>query len=87
MNGFKNKASPLTGEGVLKTTALLYFKESLWKEVFENSGELAGFARQFGAGPNEISEVITDYLGGINAGTYGAHRSKNRLNLLKEEIG
>ena len=49
-------------EDTLKVTALLYFKEALAKEQYEDCAELIQTAKRFGAGEAEISTAIVEYL-------------------------
>lgn len=44
----------------IKLTALLYFRESLIKERYEESAELAQLARELGAQELEIRELLED---------------------------
>jgi len=44
----------------IKLTALLYFRESLIKEQYETSAELAQLARELGAQEMEIQELLED---------------------------
>ncbi len=45
----------------LKETALMYLKESLNKERYEECSEMIKNAKRFGAQPNEIAQVIREY--------------------------
>lgn len=44
----------------VKLTALLYFREALIKEQYEQLAELAQIAREFGAEELEIQELLED---------------------------
>lgn len=52
----------------LKTTSLLYFKEALIKEQYEDCAELIHTAKRLGAEQDEISEVIAEYLRTLKGG-------------------
>ena len=64
---------------ILKVTALLYLKEALFKEEYEDCKELVDSARKFGAQQGEINEVIAVYLRDKAGGQSGANREKSRL--------
>jgi len=62
-NNEQNK--PLAADvEALKLTALLYVKEALQKEQFEDCQRLIAKAKGFGAQQPEISEVIEEYTRG-----------------------
>lgn len=44
----------------VKLTALLYLKEALLKEQYENCKELIAVAEEFGALPYEIQDLLED---------------------------
>jgi hypothetical protein len=44
----------------VKTTALLYLKEALLSEAYERCPEIITFAREFGAAPFEITDLLED---------------------------
>ena len=50
----------------LKVTTLLYLKEALEQERYENCAELIQTAKKFGANTSDISQVITGYIGKIS---------------------
>ena len=47
---------------ILKATALVYFKDALEKQEYENCKELSDLAKKFGAQQSEIKSVIASYL-------------------------
>ena len=62
------KTMPNAGEGKrtykshhpLKLTALLYLKEELAKERYENCAEIIALAKEFGAAIFEIEDLLED---------------------------
>lgn len=50
---------------ILKVTALLYLKEALIKEEYEDCSNLIQNAKDFGAEDKEISELILQHIRGI----------------------
>ena len=63
---FKNK--PIARDEVLKTTSLLYFKEALFNEEYEDCKELVWIAKRFGARKDDIRKVIADSNRGVRVG-------------------
>jgi len=58
---FKNEQNkPIARDEVLKVTTLLYFKEALLRERYEDCAELIRIAKGFGAEQSEISGVIAE---------------------------
>ena len=57
---FNNKTN-YSRNNPLKETALLYLKESLNKEKYEECTEMIKNAKRFGASQVEISQVISEY--------------------------
>ncbi len=47
---------------ILKATALIYLKDALLKQEYENCKELSALAKKFGGKQEEIKEVIASYL-------------------------
>jgi len=56
--GAKERAA----DDILKTTALIYFKEALVLQKYEDCRGLAQKAKEFGARQSEIRKVIVEYL-------------------------
>jgi hypothetical protein len=72
---FKNK--PIARDEVLKATSLLYFKEALFNEEYEDCKELVRLAKRFGARKGDIREVIADSNRGVRFGRgNGANKGK-----------
>ena len=72
---FKNK--PLARDEVLKVTSLLYFKEALFNEEYEDCKELIRIAKRFGARQTDIRRVIAESNRGARAGRgNGANKGK-----------
>ncbi len=65
VNNEENK--PIARDGVLQATALLYFKEALLNERYEDCAELVRIAKGFGVQPSEISGVIAESNRGARA--------------------
>ena len=60
---------------VLKVTSLLYFKDALLNQRYEDCAELIRAAKSFGAQPGEISRIIAEAAGAYT-GQNGANRNK-----------
>ena len=78
---------PKAPDELLKTTSLLYFKEALRNQQFEQCPTLIKTAKRFGAQSADIRKVIDEYT---NRGKAGPHNGVNlkiggRLRFLKEE--
>jgi len=78
---------PKAPDELLKTTSLLYFKEALVNQQFEQCPTLIKTAKRFGAQNADIRKVINEYTIRGNA---GRHNEANlaiggRLRYLKEE--
>ena len=56
---------PLNHDHILKATALLYLKEALVKEEYEDCQELIQNAKDFGAETKEISGLLTEHIRGV----------------------
>lgn len=56
---------PFNHDQILKATALLYLKEALVKEEYEDCAGLIQNAKDFGAEAKEISDLLTDHIRGI----------------------
>ena len=78
---------PKAPDELLKTTSLLYFKEALRNQQFEQCPTLIKTAKRFGAQNADIRKVINEYTYRGKAG----HRNEadlaigGRLRFLKEE--
>ena len=58
---FKNERNkPVARNEVLKVTSLLYFKEALFNEEYEDCKELIRIAKRFGARQDDIRRVIAE---------------------------
>ncbi len=62
---------------VLKVTSLLYFKDALLNQHYEDCAELILAAKSFGAQSGEISRIIAE-TAGTNTGGNGAYRTKGK---------
>ena len=66
---FKNERNKLVArDEVLKATSLLYFKEALFNEEYEDCKELIRIAKRFGARHSDICRVIVQSNRGAKAG-------------------
>ena len=66
---FKNKLNkPIVHDEVLKATSLLYFKEALFNEKYEDCMELIRLAKRFGARQGDIRRVIAESNRGTRVG-------------------
>ena len=72
---------------LLKTTSLLYFKEALRNQQFEQCPTLIKTAKRFGAQNADIRKVIDEYNNGGKTGRSNEADLKigGRLRFLKEE--
>lgn len=57
----------LSPDATLKVTSLLYFKDALKRERYEDCADLIKSAKQFGASQKEIRQLITDHVNGVKA--------------------
>lgn len=74
---FNNEKNKLLGpDEILKVTALIYFKEALLKEKYEECAELVGIAKGFGARTREIRGVITESNRGMRVPPLNAVNKK-----------
>ncbi len=62
---------------VLKATSLLYLKDALLNQRYEDCAELIRAAKSFGAQPGEIGRIIAEVTG-VNTGENGAYRTKGK---------
>ncbi len=53
-------AQQAAGKHPVKLTALLYLKEALLKERYEDCAEIVSVAKEFGAVDQEISHLLED---------------------------
>ena len=78
---------PKAPDELFKTTSLLYFKEALRNQQFEQCPTLIKTARRFGAQNADIRKVIDEYNNRDNAGQRNEANLAigGRLRFLKEE--
>ena len=50
----------LTKKHPVKLTALFYLKEALRKEQYEKCAEIIAIAKEFGAAPYEVQDLLED---------------------------
>ena len=53
---------PEFSEDARREITLLYLEEALYKEQYEDCGQIIQNAKRFGAGPDEVSKVIARFL-------------------------
>lgn len=56
-------------DNVLKATALVYLKEALFRQKYEQCAELIRSAKEFGAGEEEVRGVIEEYVRELKGGS------------------
>lgn len=61
----QNQQKSSNHDQILKATALLYLKEALVKEEYEDCSNLIENAKDFGAEAKEISELILQHIRGV----------------------
>jgi len=78
---------PGAPDELLATTSLLYFKEALVYQQYEQCTELIKAAKRFGARQADIDKVIAEYTNRDKAGggNEAYQRIGGRLRFLKEE--
>ncbi len=78
---------PKIPNALLVTTSLLYFKEALVDQQYEQCAGLIKAAKRFGAQQADINKVIGEYTNkGKAGGKYEAYEGiGGRLRFLKEE--
>ena len=83
----KNTNKPDAPDELLKTTTLLYLKEALGNQEFEQCAALIKTAKRFGATKVEVQKVLREHVKRGNAGPeYEADLTiGGRLQFLKEE--
>ncbi len=64
----KKKEQTKTGDEALATTALIYLKEALTKEQYEECAELVRAAKRFGAPLSEIKQVLVEGARALKTG-------------------
>jgi hypothetical protein len=74
----KRESNPLETDSFLKATALLYLRDALKAERYEECAALIQSAKEYGARPNEISKVIVEHIRELNAGQHEASQNRGR---------
>jgi len=59
---YTNQKKPAAPNEALKATALIYLKDALVKEEFEQCPQLIQKAQYFGAGKHDVQVVIAEYV-------------------------
>ena len=73
-----NRHNDLVGyDRVLKATSLLYFKDALLNQQYEDCAELIRAAKSFGAQPGGIGRIIAE-VAGVDTGQNAAYRTKGK---------
>jgi hypothetical protein len=55
-------SNAVASDKLLKTTSLIYFKEALVHQQYEDCRGLVRLAKEYGARPSEIRKVIAEHL-------------------------
>jgi hypothetical protein len=71
---FTNQNKPPVSDEALKATALIYLKDALAKQEFEQCPDIIQSALNFGADKAEVAKVIADFIKGTNAAPYAFKR-------------
>ena len=66
----------------LKVTALLYLREALLRERYEEAAELIRKAKRFGAEQDDIQDVIAQYVNKLK-GKVSLEVNQNQINRLR----
>ena len=65
-NLFLNKNETVVPDEILKVTSLIYLKDALINEKYEDCKELVRAARKFGAQQRDVRRVLAGYVRGMN---------------------
>lgn len=65
-------------DGVLKATSLIYFKEALVNEQYEDCADFIRTAQSFGAQQSEISRIIAEVIRTDTCPSEATGRNKSR---------
>lgn len=78
---------PQAPDELLKTTTLLYLKEALVKQEFEQCAQLIKTAKRFGATDADVKKVLKEYVNGGRGGPRNEAEPEfgGRLRFLTEE--
>ncbi|MGE3980669.1 MAG: hypothetical protein AB7F70_04480 [Candidatus Omnitrophota bacterium] len=68
-------------ENLLKVTALLYLKEALYKEKYEECPELIEVAKRYGVEQDEIQKIISRHVLRLKKGLVYEASAKERARL------
>ncbi|OGX06290.1 MAG: hypothetical protein A2Z88_00580 [Omnitrophica WOR_2 bacterium GWA2_47_8] len=72
-----NKSALINNSDTLKVTALLYFKEALAQERYEECAELIQAAKNFGVEQDEVKGIINEHVAKFGLGRRnGANQKK-----------
>lgn len=80
----RNKLKTIPRAKLLKVTALLYLKEALYKQKFEQCAELVQAAKRYGATTEEVHKVIARYVRRLQQGMMYEATAKQR-GVLREQ--
>ena len=58
---YKKSGARLNQEHPIKRTALIYLKEALLKERYEECKDMIDIAREFGAADKDITDILAAY--------------------------
>lgn len=79
--GDKTNRNLNSRENLLKVTALLYLKEALYKEKYEECPELIEVAKRYGVEQEEIQKVISRHVLRLKKGLVYEASAKERARL------
>jgi hypothetical protein len=68
----------LAADEVLKATSLIYLRDALVKEQYEQCPELVKIAKDFGASLTEVRTVIAEYVSDVKAGRLNEATASSR---------
>ena len=74
----KRVSEPIAADSLLKVTSLLYLKDALQAERYEECATLIQSAKNFGASLSEISEIIAKHIRKLNTGPNEANVNRGR---------
>jgi len=77
-HGRKNNQDVNSRENMLKVTALLYLKEALYKERYEECPQLIEVAKRYGVEQDEIQKVISRHVLRLRKGLVYEASAKER---------
>ena len=74
----QRESRPLAVYSLLRATSLLYLKDALERERYEECVGLIQSARSYGATSGDIGRIIAGYIRRLNGGQSGAGLTRSR---------